>query len=220
MKKIIKNRQSGFTLIEIAIVLVIIGLLLGGVLKGQEMITQGKIKNVIADLNGIQAAYYGYQDRYRAIPGDDAAATTRWGVPAVAGAAVGSSRVDGEYNSTTDTNESRLFWAHLRGAGFIPGPVSGVGNTTQPINAVGGIVGVQDGNNSLGFVGNIVCSSNLPAKVAQAVDASADDGNAVTGQVRAMLQASTNQSVSGVAITTQVNYVDNGTNEYVVCKQL
>src|SRR6266446_1037171 len=65
-----KNRQQGFTLVEIAIVLVIIGLLLGGILKGQEMITQAKIKNVIADFSGVSAAYHGYQDRYRAIPVD------------------------------------------------------------------------------------------------------------------------------------------------------
>src|SRR5437660_8360025 len=65
------KRRQGFTLVEIAIVLVIIGLLLGGILKGQEMITQAKIKNVVADFSGISAAYHGYQDRYRAIPGDD-----------------------------------------------------------------------------------------------------------------------------------------------------
>ncbi|MDO9008307.1 MAG: prepilin-type N-terminal cleavage/methylation domain-containing protein, partial [Thiobacillus sp.] len=45
----IKRHQSGFTLIEIAIVLVIIGLLLGGILKGQELITQGRIRNVAND---------------------------------------------------------------------------------------------------------------------------------------------------------------------------
>src|SRR5665647_40387 len=66
-----KTRQTGFTLVEIAIVLVIIGLLLGGILKGQEMITQAKIKNVINDMNGITAALNSYQDRYRALPGDD-----------------------------------------------------------------------------------------------------------------------------------------------------
>src|SRR5438874_5633541 len=71
------KRQQGFTLVEIAIVLVIIGLLLGGILKGQEMITQAKIKNVIADFSGVSAAYHGYQDRYRSIPGDDLGAT-RW----------------------------------------------------------------------------------------------------------------------------------------------
>ena len=63
---------------EIAIVLVIIGLLLGGVLKGQEMIENAKIKNVINDLKGISAAYYSYLDRYKAIPGDDIAASTRF----------------------------------------------------------------------------------------------------------------------------------------------
>lgn len=217
MKQITKNGQSGFTLIEIAIVLVIIGLLLGGVLKGQEMITQGKIKNVIADLNGIQAAYYGYQDRYRAIPGDDINAFTRWG--AVAGD--GNSRVDGFYNPVTPaSDESALFWAHLRGAGFIPGPVTGTGSTTNPINAVGGIVGVQSAAGSLGMVGNIVCTANLPAKVAQAVDSSADDGNATTGQVRAFLQTATNQLLPVSGAWAPVNYQDNGTNEYVVCKQL
>ena len=66
-----KTRQQGFTLVEIAIVLVIIGLLLGGILKGQEMITQAKIKNAISDFSGISAAYHGYNDRYRALPGDD-----------------------------------------------------------------------------------------------------------------------------------------------------
>ena len=53
-----RSKQSGFTLIEIAIVLVIIGLLLGGVLKGQELINSAKIKNVANDLNGISAARY------------------------------------------------------------------------------------------------------------------------------------------------------------------
>ena len=64
-------RAKGFTLVEIAIVLVIIGLLLGGILKGQEMITQAKIKNVISDFSGVSAAYHGYVDRYKKIPGDD-----------------------------------------------------------------------------------------------------------------------------------------------------
>src|SRR5216110_3012034 len=74
------SAEAGFTLVEIAIVLVIIGLLLGGVLKGQEMITQAKIKNIVNDFNGITVAVTSYQDRYRAIPGDDLNATTRWTV--------------------------------------------------------------------------------------------------------------------------------------------
>src|SRR5688572_6821667 len=90
-----KTTQKGFTLVEIAIVLVIIGLLLGGILKGQEMITQAKIKNVIADFSGVSAAYHGYQDRYRAIPGDDPNAG-RW---AAARAGDGNGVVGGTYNN-------------------------------------------------------------------------------------------------------------------------
>ena len=66
-----RRAQSGFTLVEIAIVLVIIGLLLGGVLKGQELIENGRVKSAAADMNGISAAYNSYLDRYRRLPGDD-----------------------------------------------------------------------------------------------------------------------------------------------------
>src|SRR5574339_527581 len=101
-----KRKDNGFTLVEIAIVLVIIGLLLGGILKGQEMITQAKIKNAMADFTGISAAYHGYQDRYRSIPGDDSGAT-RW-----SGATAGNNDgiVAGTYNSATNNAESRLWW--------------------------------------------------------------------------------------------------------------
>src|SRR6266481_4703390 len=118
------KRQQGFTLVEIAIVLVIIGLLLGGILKGQEMITQAKIKNVIADFSGVSAAYHGYQDRYRAIPGDDPGAVARWTLTGMATPATGSygdGVVSGLYNSATANDESRLFWLHLRSAGFVSG---------------------------------------------------------------------------------------------------
>ena len=68
-----KKSQSGFTLVEIAIVLVIIGLLLGGVLKGQEMIENARIKSIVNDMNGVSAAYNSYMDRFHAIPGDETA---------------------------------------------------------------------------------------------------------------------------------------------------
>ena len=65
------NRDShGFTLLEIAIVLVIIGLLLSGVLKGQELITNARVRNLISQQDGIKTAFFGFEDRYRAVPGD------------------------------------------------------------------------------------------------------------------------------------------------------
>ncbi len=170
-----KSTETGFTLVEIAIVLVIIGLLLGGILKGQEMITQAKIKNAINDFNGINVAVTSYQDRYRALPGDDLNATTRWTVQAP-GKGNGDGVMLGKYkdNDTggtggapADLKESNLFWQHLRIAGFVPGLTTGTGSGTPPPNAAGGLIGVENaavGVSGLGFTSLIVCSSNLPDK--------------------------------------------------------
>ncbi|WP_373019520.1 prepilin-type N-terminal cleavage/methylation domain-containing protein [Thiomicrorhabdus sp.] len=68
------QNQKGFTLVEIAIVLVIIGLLLGGVLKGQELIENSKVKSVTADFDNIAAAYWAYRDRKGVYPGTTNAA--------------------------------------------------------------------------------------------------------------------------------------------------
>src|SRR5262252_9479432 len=146
-----RKAESGFTLVEIAIVLVIIGLLLGGILKGQEMITQAKIKNLINDFNGVTVAITSYQDRYRALPGDDQNATTRWTVQAP-GKGNGDGIIAGKYkdndtngtnNAPADNKESNLFWQHLRIAGFVAGLTTGLGSGTPPPNAAGGIVGVE-----------------------------------------------------------------------------
>ena len=78
-----KSQQSGFTLVEIAIVLVIIGLLLGGILKGQELINSAKVKNIANDFRVIPTYIYAYQDKFKSLPGDDCLAGTHVGAPAV-----------------------------------------------------------------------------------------------------------------------------------------
>ncbi len=212
-----KNKQGGFTLVEIAIVLVIIGLLLGGVLKGQELISQAKIKNVSNDLNGLTVAIYGYQDRYKRLPGDDPG-QVRWLVGGTAlTAGNGDNVLSGGYASTTDTDETRKFWLNLRLSGFVAGDTSSVANgSTQPLNAAGGIVGVQ--SSGFGLVGTIVCTGSLPAKIAQAIDSQIDDGNATTGNVRALIEGTPPTVVTTTAPT--VNYVDNASNLYVLCKNI
>ncbi len=223
-----KRNQKGFTLVEIAIVLVIIGLLLGGILKGQEMITQAKIKNVISDFSGISAAYHGYQDRYRALPGDDNRANGRWG--AVDGD--GSGVVLGTYNaaSASPEPESRLWWDHLRRSGFVAGA-----GPAQPLNAMSGMVGVQTGNGANpplpvlggvaganGFFGLMLCSANLPDKVAIATDTQMDDGVRTTGSVRGQLQTANNPTIVQNALTAPDanSYVESGTNTYTLCRLL
>ena len=213
------RKEQGFTLVEIAIVLVIIGLLLGGILKGQEMITQAKIKNLISDFSGVSAAYHGYQDRYRAIPGDDPGANTRWGATAGNGNGV----VGGTYNLTpcVVATESCSFWDHLRRAGFI----SGTG-PLQPFNAVTGFIGVQTGDGAAtpaaamgGFVSLILCSANLPDKMAIAVDTQMDDGDARTGTVRGQLHTGgPNPAIATAA--PGANYAETGTNVYTMCRSL
>ncbi len=219
-----KSRETGFTLVEIAIVLVIIGLLLGGILKGQEMITQAKIKNVVNDFNGITAAVNSYQDRYRALPGDDVNAASRWS-GAVSGNGDGQfgtpSGTTNAYNSVlaatpTAAQETNSFWWHLRLAGFVGGVTTGAGAGNPPANAANGIMGVQ--TTGLGFTSNIVCSSNLPDKIAIAVDTQMDDGTASSGQVRATIQTGPNPAVPST--TTADVYAETGTNQYLLCKNL
>src|SRR5712691_5709680 len=223
------KRQQGFTLVEIAIVLVIIGLLLGGILKGQEMITQAKIKNVIADFSGVSAAYHGYQDRYRAIPGDDPNAGTRWTTAPAAQPGDGNGVVAGTYNNTcptvvaAGTAESCLWWDDLRRAGFVSG-----NGPQQPFNAVTGQIGVQTGDGAggptllnvsggNGFVGLIMCSANLPDKIAIAVDTQMDDGASNQGTVRGLLQTAPNPSIGATLVATPA-YAETGTNTYTLCR--
>ncbi|MSQ72933.1 MAG: prepilin-type N-terminal cleavage/methylation domain-containing protein [Betaproteobacteria bacterium] len=224
-----RKSQTGFTLVEIAIVLVIIGLLLGGILKGQEMITQAKIKNVINDFNGIAAATSSYQDRYRALPGDELDATTvaRWGATAFGGDANGvlctgvCGATPPAYNAAAVAPalagpEPNLFWMHLRFSGFVAGPTSGIGTAQQPANAANGILGVQ--TTGMGFTSTIVCSSNLPDKIAIAVDTQMDDGAATTGQLRGLVQTAPNPTAGTTAPVTP--YAETGTNQYLLCKNL
>ena len=183
-------KQTGFTLIEIAIVLVIIGLLLGGVLKGQELITSARVRNLISQQDGVKAAYFGFLDRFRALPGDYTAATTN--IPGiVATAACGNGNGDGNGRIETTGNENVLAWEHLSKAGFINGSYTCAavdGPATTPTNAFAVFLQLVWDNVFDPAAGtprhNLKTGGQIPSDLLAEVDRKVDDGSATGGVFR------------------------------------
>ena len=189
-----KSRQQGFTLIEIAIVLVIIGLLLGGVLKGQELITGARVRNLIQQQDGVKAAYFGFLDRFRALPGDySQAVTTITNIAPTAACNNGNGNGDGQISPTTN-NEAILAWEHLSKAGFINGTYTCAGTattSTNPSNPYGQQLSLSFDNLYFDSAGTIPARHNLktggqiPSDILGEIDRKIDDGNARQGSFRA-----------------------------------
>ncbi|GMQ97274.1 MAG: prepilin-type N-terminal cleavage/methylation domain-containing protein [Gammaproteobacteria bacterium] len=211
------SKQQGFTLVELAIVFLIIGILLGAVLKGQEMVNNARIKRAVSDFDGVAAAIFSYQDRYNRLPGDDPGANARWtlATPGCDGDANGS--IDGLWNvgpdncsgtAMTGANESLLMWFHLRRSGLITGKtiITDDESFAQPSNPFGGIIGVQDGAPLAGIQGHVVCMSRVLGKFGGVIDSQVDDGAGDSGILQQEIAAATPAYVEGT--------------EYIICRQL
>ena len=172
----VQMKQQGFTLVEIAIVLVIIGLLLGGVLKGQEMIKSAKVKAQMQQVDGISAAFNTYQDKYGALPGDDANAATNTGVAGLVNGNGG-----GSYSATEG---DKLVWEHLEAANLLAG-YTPAGNG-RFINKYGKQAFFR--TNYAGLQGAISCFT-VPNEVAIEIDRKVDNGDGASGAMRRSNQA-------------------------------
>lgn len=212
-----QRNQSGFTLIEIAIVLVIIGLLLGGVLKGQELINSAKVKNLATDFRNIPVFIYGYQDKFKALPGDDANVVAHVnGVLATTPAGgIGNGLINGSWDSNTTTDESIAFWQHVRLAGLaagptvIPGSIANDQDPYLPQNAVGGRIGIESGSTAPPIVNMkgsyIICSKHILGKFAKQLDTTLDDGVGNTGSLMVTADATSPAGAGAAAVAAPVD---------------
>jgi len=184
--------KTGFTLVELAIVLVIIGIILGAVLKGQDLITSAKVKRAYNQQREIFVAFYSYYDKYGRFPGDDNNVSTRW-TASVNGDNDGL--IDGGFvynciGGEIGGEESCNAWRHLRLAGIIIGA-----ERINPQHPYGGAISVAYGtvNN---VSANWMAFQNIPRDIALILDTQYDDGVYNTGSI----QGSENFEVAGIPV--------------------
>lgn len=181
-------KQSGFTLIEIAIVLVIIGLLLGGVLKGQELINTARVRALNNTVDGVTAAWFRFQDRYRAFPGDYISADVN----------LPGAQTSGNGNGLVDSDIERgNVWRHLQAAGSISGSFQGnivavdaynCSAINCPGNGFGFGMNISFASESTGAgianANELITGSGIPVEVLAEMDRKIDDGLANSGAMR------------------------------------
>jgi prepilin-type N-terminal cleavage/methylation domain-containing protein len=172
------RQSTGFTLVEIAIVLVIIGLLLGGIMKGQSMIKSAKIKSVKATFTNTATAIYVYQDLTKNLPGDDPKALSTHKGNGNSLIDNGDDWFEGPHSQTPDTTtESAMVWEHLATQDLV-----GRSQRLKNLFKSNTIVGV--GSKVLDMKGTSVCLDKIPNDVARLIDLTLDDGEANKGDLR------------------------------------
>ena len=184
---------AGFTIVELAIVMVVIGLLMGVVLKGQELISNARLKAVVSQANDLTNAYYTYLHQYGKYPGDDITATSRWG----------AATANGNNNGKIDGSEPRRTNQHLALAGIITGTYDGTNQDIPVARYAGTCTATFMAAPSAALqnlCANVINFANLPAEVAQALDTALDDGVYNTGKVQASAAYTPNSTVASTAL--------------------
>ncbi len=182
------RRQEGFTLVEMAIVLIIIGIILGAVLKGQDLITNARAKRLTSTLNSWSAMTFAFMDRMGRFPGD----LQRNGIIGdQLGAAVTNERVAlntaiGELTNTASVNA-------MTGASQNPIQVGGQSFWVYFGNIMAGVAPNTSLRNAMVVCGSVNCVtplSNDALQILQATDTAIDGlADAGTGQLRAATAA-------------------------------
>lgn len=184
------KQKRGVTLVEIAIVLVIIGLLLGGVLKGQELINNAKVRSIADRQSSLKVAWFSFIDRYQALPGDYVHASAN-----IPGAAPRANYNPGD--GIIEVNESPIVFQNLTGAGYLRCPQCTADDDDPPTalnslqNQYGGVMGIFHDSTYYAAVGGpggrarlyIHTGPQIPSNIISEVDRKIDDGIANTGDL-------------------------------------
>ncbi|MDO8281803.1 MAG: prepilin-type N-terminal cleavage/methylation domain-containing protein [Thermodesulfovibrionia bacterium] len=190
------NKKQGFSLVELSIVLVIIGLLIAALVKGKAVLENARIKRVIGDVETIVSAYNTYYDLYSAYPGDDKFASGRWSTLVTLTDTVnaGNALIGGTLCNTgpADGTECNEAWQELRAALMVQGDPLATGASALPTHTLGGIIwlwnSADDGIAATDFgisgVRNYIGVTNLRSEVAEVIDNKFDDGIYNSGSVR------------------------------------
>ncbi len=136
-EKSLYNNSQGFSLVELSIVLVILGLLTGGILTGQHLIRAAELRSVTTEFSAFQAAVNTFRDKYFALPGDMNNAEDFWGSMTNCGAASpsgsGTETCNGDGDgfitwaaAAAQTGENFAFWQQLANAGLVEGSYTGI----------------------------------------------------------------------------------------------
>ena len=208
------KRASGFTLVEMSIVLMIIGLLLGGILKGQELINSAKTRHLSQEFLAVQIAFYAYQDRYKAVAGDNPKASAADGRATAATTPpnkAGNGHIDGEWDSAIASDESFLFWQHVRLAGLLAGPPGTEEADYLPQTLFGSKMGISSTapiSAPTAMPGSFnICASDIPGRFARQMDMQNDDGNTQTGAVRVADPTSPSVALPASAVADGEKYL-------------
>jgi prepilin-type N-terminal cleavage/methylation domain-containing protein len=146
--------RAGFSLVELSIVLVILGLLTGGILTGQSLIRAAELRSVTTEFKNYQTAVMTFKDKYFAIPGDMRNATDFWGSAGGSGTiGDGCETATGAGTQTCNGNgagdiadaaaideygERFTFWQHLANAGLIEGSYTGISGSANQYEHIPG----------------------------------------------------------------------------------